>query len=176
MTTTMTSAATAKAAVEPGNGQFFFIQRLMPGAQVLDVNAIDPAKGTSVIAYARNQGQNQKWQFVPSKEYVGWWYLQTQMTTEYVMTLEKSDTVEPPQIVMQPKGVVDVDRQLWCLVPTEKLGYWFIQSKAVVSNSQNAVVIGVAGNGEGAPAVGVTLDFEKFEAQVWAFSPVPSTR
>jgi len=173
MTTTVTGAATARAAVGPGNGQFFFIQRLMPGAHVLDVNGVSPAKGTSVISYARNQGQNQQWQFVPSKEFVGWWYLQTQMTTGYVMTLEDSDTVEPPQIVMQPKGVADVDRQLWCLVPTEKLGYWFIQSKRGVSNSQNPVVIGVAGNGNGAQAVGVTLNFEQFEAQAWGFSPAP---
>jgi hypothetical protein len=172
MTTTVTGAATARTAVGPGNGQFFFIQRLMPGAHVLDAAASDPAKGTSVITFSRNQGQPQQWQFVPSKEYVGWWYLQTQTQTEYVMTLEVRDTVEPPQIVVQPKGVGDADRQLWCLVPTEKLGYWFIQSKLVVSNSQNAVVIGVAGNGEGAPAVGVTLNFEEFEAQAWGFSPV----
>jgi hypothetical protein len=171
MTTNVTGAATARTAVGPGNGQFFFIQRLMPGALVLDVKSINPAEGTSVIAWLRNQGQNQQWQFVPSKEYVGWWYLQTQMTTEYVMTLNDTE-VEPPPIVMQPKGVGDADRQLWCLVPTEKLGYWFIQSKLVVSNSQNAVVIGVAGDGEGALAVGVELNFEEYEAQAWGFSPV----
>lgn len=171
MTTTVTGAATARTAVGPGNGQLFFIQRLMPGAHVLDVGASTLAKGTSVSTSSRSQGQNPQWQFVPSKEFVGWWYLQLG-TTEYVMTLEKRDTIEPPQLVIQPKGVGDVDRQLWCLVPTEKLGYWFIQSKLVVSNSQNAVVIGVAGNGEGAPALGVTLNFEEFEAQAWGFSPV----
>lgn len=171
MTTNVTGAATARTAVGPGNGQFFFIQRLMPGALVLDVKSISHAEGTSVITFLRNQQQNQQWQFVPSKEYVGWWYLQTQMTTEYVMTLNDTE-VEPPPIVMQPKGVGDADRQLWCLVPTEKLGYWFIQSKLVVSNSQNAVVIGVDGDGEEALAVGVELNFEEYEAQAWGFSPV----
>jgi hypothetical protein len=171
---TSTHSHKGEEAMSSEHKRFFYIQRMGPDAPVLDVYGNNPTPGTQVITYPRGKGKhNQHWAFVPAEQR-GWWSLRTRMDSELVMTLDPADgTSQSPRIVMQPRKDVDAVRQLWCLVSTEKLGYWFVQSKLIVSNSQNPVVIGVAGGTSDEPnAVTVQLDYLGFETQSWAFAPV----
>ncbi|MBJ2156802.1 RICIN domain-containing protein [Variovorax sp. IB41] len=148
----------------------YFIQHMLGGHKVLDVREGSPADQTRVIAYELNQQANQQWTFVPAgPETPGWWYLQSKMDTGFVMTLKPGSTTVPVPVVMMKKQLVNADNQLWSLVPTEKLGYWYIQSKTIVSNSQTPYVIGLVDNGD---ASAVMLSFVEYEKQAWGFRPV----
>ena len=150
--------------------RYFYIQGKTAGNKVLDVYGNKPDPDTPVISYARTTGKlNQQWRFVPAGPTLpGWWYLQTRMLTGYGMTLLPDDDKAPNSIVMQPIGLGNAACQLWCLVPGATLGYWYVQSQYIVSNSENPLVIGLASNGN---AQAVPLSFENFDPQAWGFSP-----
>lgn len=170
-----TARASAAAPVTPGAGEFFCIQRKTSG-DVLDVYGESGSPGTKVIAYPRKlTGLNQQWKFVPDPKNMGWFYLQTAMRSGMVLTLQQSELAHP-QIVMQPQDPANAARQLWSLVSTEALGWWFIQSMSqsipvdtVNPNGYNPTVIGVASEGKEPGAVGTTLDYLAFEPQAWGF-------
>jgi len=152
----------------------YFIQRLIGGNYVLDVDSGSSNAGTPVIAYPRKSSGtgNQLWQFVPAgSRNPGWWFLKSMMGTGYVMTLAPNMTIEPRPLVMLPKDPLEPDGQLWCLQSTEKLGYWYIQSKYRASNSQSPMVIGVTGDQSAASAVAGAISFVEFEKQAWGFAP-----
>jgi hypothetical protein len=172
-------AATAKAASGTSTGELnlgpYYIQHLSGNHYVLDVYGNNTAKGTQVIGYTINQPEtgNQQWLFVPAGPLApGWWYLQTQMGTEYVMTLQPHTTTGSGPVVMQPKAPGDADTQLWSLLSTEVPGYWYIQSKYGASNSQTPVVIELSSDASAANAVANPLSFTGFAAQAWGFKPV----
>ncbi|MGF6351229.1 RICIN domain-containing protein [Variovorax sp. W2I14] len=153
----------------------YVIRRLAGSHNVLDVFQNNAASGTQVIAYSRNSpnSNNQQWKFVAAgRDNPGWWYLQTQMSTNFVITLEPNMTIEPRPLVMMPKDPLQTDHQLWCLQSTEKLGYWYIQSKYRASNSQSPMVIGLTGGESGASAVAGAISFIEFEKQAWGFVPM----
>lgn len=176
------SSTSATAAVEgvvgPGTGQFYVIQNLLPGELggqdwVLDVYGDFPEPGNKLITWPRGDSAiNRQWQFIPAEP--GWWYLQTRMDTNYVVTIDGDVPSSEAPIVMLPKDAVDHQRQLWSLVPSEQLGYWYIKSRTVVANDLDAVVIGVSGDDPG-PATDVvtnSLRYVGFESQAWGFSPI----
>jgi hypothetical protein len=152
----------------------YFIQRMLGSHYVLDVDSGSTASGTQVIAYPRKTSGtgNQLWQFVPAGPLnPGWWFLKSMMGTGYVMTLRPYAQDEPTRVVMMAKDLAEPPEQLWCLQSTEKLGYWYIQSKFGASNSQAPRVIGVAGGESAAPAVASAISFSEFEQQAWGFAP-----
>ncbi|MGH8474537.1 MAG: RICIN domain-containing protein [Methylococcales bacterium] len=174
LTTEKKGAAAPAASTGELNLGPYFIQHMIGSHYVLDVNGdgASTSEGTQVIAYGlKPQGNsNQQWQFVPAgPETPGWWYLQTLMGTDYVMTLQPHTMIEPRPVVMLPKGLTDADSQLWSLQPTEKLGYWYIQSKYGASNAQAPLVIGLTGEQS---AVASPISFTEFEKQAWGFRPV----
>ena len=150
------------------------IQYLPDGHYVLDVNGNSPVKGAGVIGYTLKlpQAGNQQWLFVPSPDAPGWWYLQTQMGTGFVVTLKPDSTIVPTPLVMMPPGLADADRQLWSLLSTEEPGYWYIQCKSGASNSNAPLVIGLTDNKSEAGAVAGPISFSGFRAQAWGFRPV----
>jgi hypothetical protein len=155
--------------------QPFVIGQFGKPSLVLDVYGANPAPNRQVIAYPPNGGSNQAWRFIPAGT-PGWWYLQTTMTTGFVLTLATEQNV-----VVAPISKDEDQRknQLWCLMPSEVLGYWFIQSKSVVSNELNAKVIGTSN--AAAPtipdpiAVVVDVDYANYTPLVWSFRPIPVT-
>ncbi|WP_395352559.1 RICIN domain-containing protein [Variovorax sp. UC122_21] len=157
-------------------GQPFVIRQMGEAGQVLDVYENNPAQNQQVITYPPNGGPNQAWRFVPAGA-SGWWYLQTTMTTGYVLTMATPTGNSPllQNVVVAPMAKDARDEQLWSLMPSETLGYWFIQSKLLVSNEYNAKVLGVhAAGGPGISdpcAVVVDVDYLQYEPQVWAFMP-----
>lgn len=179
MSITATKGAAPKAASGTSTGELnlgpYYIQYLLGNHYVLDVNGNNTAKGTEVIGYTVNLPEtgNQQWLFVPAgPQAPGWWYLQTLMGTEYVMTLQPHATTGAGPVVMQPKALGDLDTQLWSLLATEVPGYWYIQSKYGASNSQTPVVIGLTSDTSAASAVANPLSFTGFAAQAWGFKPV----
>ena len=163
--------------VSPGHGEFFYIKR-HGSAQVLDVFGDSSAPGTRVIAYPRKpSGLNQQWQFVPAEVEPGWWYRQTAMPSKLVMTLQ--DGLLPrPQIVMEEIDPLRKQLQLWNLVPTRELGWWFIQSKSLIRgvevdtknpNSIVPTVIGIDEESTTGDVFGVPLDFRASEPLAWGF-------
>ncbi|MGJ7536313.1 MULTISPECIES: hypothetical protein [Variovorax] len=177
----MSTIATKGAAKAPGTstGELnlgpYYIQYLPGNHYVLDVYGNSAAKDTQVIGFTVNQPEtvNQQWLFVPAGPLApGWWYLQTLMGSEYVMTLQPHATTGSGPVVMQPKALGDSDTQLWSLLSTEVPGYWYIQSKFGASNAQAPVVIGLTSNTSGASAVANPISFTGFEAQAWGFKPV----
>ena len=179
------SAAAAKRIADaptatPGHGEFFYIQR-HGSNDVLDVSGGNIAAGTSVIAFPRRTtGLNQQWQFVPAEGEPGWWYLQTAMATKMVLTLQEP-TQPIPQIVMEKIDPALKQRQLWNLLSTHKLGWWFIQSKShsqrveIDTTNPNAftpTVIGAAEEGDIKDAVGVALNYLASELMAWGFYAV----
>jgi patatin-like phospholipase/acyl hydrolase len=95
----------------------------------------------------------------------GWWFIRA-ADTDLVMTVA-ADLPDPP-IVLAPPKVEGLDSQLWSLVPTAKLGYWYIQSKldASVMDIQGFVV------GPGVQIIGYARKYDGFENQAWGFAPV----
>jgi len=169
----------------PGHGAFFFIQH-KESKKVLDVASESPANGTQVILWDKkidpHDQANQQWQFVPAVDAPGWWYLQTAMSTEMVLTLGNTTGITPP-ITVQEKSDALRSRQLWNLVSTEELGWWFIQCKAQAQkisytnpNSFVPTVIGVGIDTGGATypvAVGASLDYFADGPMAWGFLEVP---
>jgi hypothetical protein len=153
----------------------YVIQHMSGNQYVLDVDNGSTANGTPVIGFElKSSGtDNQQWRFVPAgPEAPGWWYLQTMMGTDYVMTLQPHTTSGSGPIVMQPISAADQDTQLWSLQPTETLGYWYIQSKYGASNKQAPAVIVLDGDASAAPALANSIRFTGFETQAWGFKPV----
>lgn len=175
------AAISAPPTVPPGAGEFFCIKRMLSD-DVLDVSDESPAAGAKVIAYPRKlTGLNQQWQFIASEEHPGWYFLQTAMSTGMVMTLQPARLAHPP-IVMQPRDPALVEHQLWSLVSTRELGWWFIQSYSqsmkvdtVNPNGYNPTVIGAFPDGEYPHAMGTTLDYLAFEPQAWGFMRLGNT-
>lgn len=161
--------------VTPGQGEFFYIER-HGSYDVLDVSGGADVPGTKVIVYPRRAtGLNQQWQFVPAEDEPGWWYLQTAMASGMVLTLQDS-TLSNPQIVIEKMDPNLEQRQLWSLVSTQELGWWFIQNKSQCvqvgvtnPNSITPTVIGTAEDGSTTDAVGVALDYQAFEPMAWGF-------
>jgi hypothetical protein len=152
----------------------YFIQHMLASHLVLDVDSGSTASGTQVIAYPRKTSGtgNQLWQFVPAGPLnPGWWFLKSMMGTGFVMTLQPYAQGESTPVVMMPRNAAEPPEQLWCLQSTEKLGYWYIQSKFSASNSQPPLVIGVAGEQSAAAAVVSAISFAGFEKQAWGFAP-----
>ena len=179
MSITATKGAAAKAASGTSTGELnlgpYYIQYLLTGNYVLDVTGNSGAEGTQVIGYTVNLPEtgNQQWQFVPAgSEAPGWWYLQTQMGSGFVMTLQPDSAVVPTPVVMLPKGLKDADRQLWSLLATEEPGYWYIQCKYGASNSSAPMVIALDGNSSKSPAVAAPISFTDYQVQAWGFKPV----
>ena len=183
-------AATANAApgATPGHGEFFFIQHKESGL-VLDVYKEATAPGTPVIFYEKHKAPhslaNQLWQFVPSEENPGWWYLQAQLSSDIVLTLADAPVPTPaPVITMEKKDPAGKPSQLWSLISTEELGWWFIQCKAkfarVHLTNPDAIspfVIGRGSSGQPDPiAVGVTLDYAADEPMSWGFMRAPDAQ
>lgn len=169
------SAASGSSTGELNLGPYF-IQRMTGSHDVLDVRDASVAPQTRVIAFRLKGQANQQWTFVPAgPEAPGWWYLQSKLVTSFVMTLQPTSILPPSlppppvPIVVMPVQVSNADNQLWSLVPTETLGYWYIQSKIAVRNDQTPYVIGVADNGD---AAAVLLSFVDYEKQAWGFRPV----
>ncbi|MGJ7608567.1 patatin-like phospholipase family protein [Variovorax sp. LT1R20] len=170
----------------PGHGAFFFIQH-KESKKVLDIANASPSAGAQVILYGKkpNPGDqaNQKWQFVPAVDAPGWWYLQTAMSTEMVLTLGVGLANANPPITVQKKTDELRSRQLWNLVSTEDLGWWFIQCKAQTEevkytnpNSFVPCVIGVGSNGGADPiAVSTSLDYFADGPMSWGFLEMPYT-
>ncbi|MDH6167672.1 hypothetical protein M2282_002822 [Variovorax boronicumulans] len=159
----------------------YVIRRLAGSHLVLDVFQNNAASGTKIIGYPRNSPDtgNQQWTFVAAgAENPGWWYLQTKMSTGFVVTLEPYTPIEPnlplePRpLFMMPKDPLQPDFQLWCLQSTEKLGYWYIQSKSHSSNSQTPMVIQLSSDQSAAPAMAGPISFIEFEKQAWGFVPL----
>ncbi|MGJ7614021.1 patatin-like phospholipase family protein [Variovorax sp. GB4R4] len=172
----------------PGHGQQFFIQHKGGDNQVLDVDAASSKPGADVILYAKkglgDPGvHNQLWEFIPSLEDSGWWYLQTTMGSGLVMTIQASDALASdalaePKITMESAAEAIKDRQLWNLVSTEELGYFFIQSKYFASNTPIANpdsyvpnVMGVHGKTQPPRIVGLSLDYEFDAPMAFSFTP-----
>lgn len=163
----------------PGHGEFFFIQH-KASKKVLDVYGELPAPGTQVILYDKKTDPgdqaNQQWEFVPAVDAPGWWYLQTAMPSGLVLTLGNTTGIKPP-ITMEKKNPEIRDRQLWSLVSTEELGWWFVQCKAqaekiVYTNPDSFIptVIGAGDNGGANPiAVGTPLDYFDDDPMAWGF-------
>jgi patatin-like phospholipase/acyl hydrolase len=180
------SKATARGASAPastpGHGEFFYIQRKLSPNDVLDVWGTTP--NSQVVARAKQAGApSQQWQFIPSVENPGWYFLQTAMNPERVMTLQDSE-LPHPSIVADVKQPALLSRQLWCLISTAEIGWWFIQSKSqalevVDSPNLNAyvpTVIGAADEGGDTIAVGTALDYLAFEPQAWGFVRLTAPR
>lgn len=178
-------AAAASAANEPppptaGHGEFFYIQH-KETRKVLDIRGQSAAPGTPVILWDKKPVDdktraNQQWEFVPAAGEPGWWYLQTAMPSDMVLTL--GDSVgAAPQLDMQAKSEASRARQLWSLISTEDIGWWFIQCKAQVvlseySNPDSVVPAVIAAADEGQPykvAVGLPLDYAKDGPMSWGF-------
>lgn len=179
MSITAMKGAAARAASGTSTGELnlgpYYIQYLPGNHYVLDVYQNSTAKGNQVIGYTVNQPEtgNQQWLFVPAGPTApGWWYLQTLMGTEYVMTLQPHASTGSGPVVMQPKALGDLDTQLWSLLATEVPGYWYIQSKYGASNEQTPVVIELTSDTSGASAVANPLSFTGFATQAWGFKPV----
>lgn len=176
MSITATGAPASTPAIPVGNLNLgpYNIQYLPGDHYVLDVNGNNPAKGTGVIGYTLKlpQASNQQWLFIPAPDAPGWWYLQTQMGTGFVLTLQPGSTIVPTPVVMMPAGLADADRQLWSLLSTEEPGYWFIQCKLGANNSNAPLVIGLADNKVESGAVAGPISFTGFRAQAWGFKPV----
>ncbi|KAF1060949.1 hypothetical protein [Variovorax sp.] len=102
----------------------------------------------------------------------GWWYIKTQMSTGFVMTVQQKDGLANPPIVVAPKLASGFDSQLWSLVPSEKPGYWYIQSRLQANHALNPRVIQFQGTTAAAPATLTELSFDVYTAQVWSFAPV----
>ncbi|SEF20238.1 RICIN domain-containing protein [Variovorax sp. NFACC27] len=155
------------------------IQQLLPTRYVLDVDGGSTKEGTAVISWTRKSDKgstNQQWMFVPAGgNNPGWWYLQTNMGTGLVMTVVPKGIVPvppPTPIVMMKRGAVaDSSLQLWCLLPTEKLGYWYIQNKSGASNSATPMILTLDGDKTAARAVLGAISFTGFETQAWGFAP-----
>ena len=178
-------AAAAAAANEPppptpGHGEFFYIQH-KETRKVLDIRGQSAAPGTPVILWDRKPVDdmtraNQQWEFAPAAGEPGWWYLQTAMQSELVLTLGYS-VGAAPQLNMQAKSEAAKARQLWSLISTEDIGWWFIQCKAQLtlseySNPDSVVPAVIGAADEGQPykvAVGLSLDYAKDGPMSWGF-------
>lgn len=121
--------------------------------------------------------KNQLWEFVPSVEAPGWWYLKTAMGTNFVMTLAGDDTGAASRVTVQARQDDIRDRQLWNLVSTEELGYFFIQNKyqasdvpIVNTDSYVPTVIGVEID-HTEDCYGVALDYQKDTPMAFCFLP-----
>lgn len=180
------SAKTSKAATDapegtPGHGEFFVIQN-KDSKKVLDVRSGQKTPGAPVILY-RKKGQNeypgnQQWQFVPSEEDPGWWYLQAAQSDQTVLTLQTVTAPVPLQtITMEAKDPQRKAYQLWNLVSTEDIGWWFIQCQAQLGRTLNTnssavvpTVVGFGSNGVEDPvAAGVSLDYFADTPMAWGF-------
>ena len=164
----------------PGHGEFFYIQHKDTG-KVLDIRGQSAVPGTPVILWDKKPVDdktraNQQWEFVPAAGEPGWWYLQTAMPSDMVLTL--GDSVGAAlQLNMQAKSEASRARQLWSLISTEDIGWWFIQCKAQVvlseySNPDSVVPTVIAAADEGQPyevAVGLPLDYAKDGPMSWGF-------
>lgn len=139
----------------PGHGAQFFIRHKGSIVRVLDVSEGSPQSGTPVIAYSKKPVtdpgvKNQLWKFEPAVDAPGWWYLKTAMDTGFVMTLASGDVGTATKVTVQARDDAIRDHQLWHLVSTEELGYFFIQSRYQASevpivnpNSDVPTVLGV---------------------------------
>jgi patatin-like phospholipase/acyl hydrolase len=166
----------------PGHGAQFFIKH-KGSTKVLDVNNGSGSPGAAVILWEQKASSNptvnnQLWEFVPSLEDSGWWYLRTMMGTGLVMTMAGDTTGIAPRISMAAPDDSIKDRQLWNLVSTEQLGWFFIQCKAqsqpVPTQNPDSYVPTVIGAGGGTPAVasGLQLNFELDGPMAWSFTRV----
>lgn len=159
----------------------FFIRHKGNIVRVLDIKDASSASGAQVIAYSRKpmtdpSVKNQLWKFVPSTE-KDWWYLETAMGTGFVMTLSGGDTGVTPKLIVQARQDAARDRQLWSLVSTEELGYFFIQNKAAPANvpsvnpdSYVPICIGVEID-HTEDCYGVPLDYEHDTPMAFCFLP-----
>lgn len=175
------SKAAARTASTPGHGEFFYIQHKLSN-DVLDVWGTQP--NSQVVAYPRQANAlSQHWQFIPSEENPGWYFLQTAMNPDLVMTFQNSQ-MPHPSIVADLRQPALLSRQLWSLVSTAEIGWWFIQSKSqtaeintVNPNSYVPTVIGVMDEGGDITiAVGTALDYLAFEPQAWGFMRLGNAR
>jgi len=175
------SKAAARTASTPGHGEFFYIQHKLSN-DVLDVWGTQP--NSQVVAYPRQANAlSQHWQFIPSEENPGWYFLQTAMNPDLVMTFQNSQ-MPHPSIVADLRQPALLSRQLWSLVSTAEIGWWFIQSKSqtaeintVNPNSYVPTVIGVMDEGgDTTVAVGTALDYLAFEPQAWGFMRLGNAR
>jgi patatin-like phospholipase/acyl hydrolase len=183
------AAATPKAATPPKasqttpvKGALFFIRHKGSIVRVLDVKDASYQAGAQVIAYSKKSMadpdvKNQLWEFVPSVEAPGWWYLKTAMGTNFVMTLAGDDTGAASKVTVQARQDDIRDRQLWNLVSTEELGYFFIQNKyqasdvpIVNTDSYVPTVIGVEID-HTEDCYGVALDYQKDTPMAFCFLP-----
>lgn len=121
---------------------------------------------------------NQLWKFEKSGE-TGWWLLKSQIGADLYLTLTGNMTGSDPMITVEPLRAELRDRQLWNLVPTKELGYYYIQSKLVPSasasvnpNSYVPTVIGAATKDDRvAAAYGMPLDYKTYKNLSFAFIP-----
>jgi patatin-like phospholipase/acyl hydrolase len=168
------SKAASTPASTPGHGEFFYIKQKLSDGSVLDVWGTTP--NSQVMARARQANAlNQQWQFIPSLENPGWYFLESAMNPDLVMTFQNSQ-MPHPSIVVDVRQPALLSRQLWSLVSTEELGWWFIQSKSqtaeiitVNPSSYVPTVIGVMDEGGDTIAVGFGLDYLAYEPQAWGF-------
>lgn len=161
----------------------FFIRRNGPMPEVLDIMDASHKAGARVILWEKKSksspdAENQLWKFEKSGE-AGWWYLKSEIGPNLYLTLTGDTTGEDPRITVQPLEAGLRDHQLWSLVPTKELGYYYIQSRLVPSaapsvnpNSYVPTVIGVGTKEDGVTAAyGMSLDYRDYEKRSFAFVP-----
>jgi hypothetical protein len=164
----MSTASAPAADASPGTPTdgLYVITSLLDGC-VMGVSGDSPEPGTPVRTSDRRQppGAGQTWRFVAVEP--GWWFIGTEMDTGFVMTLDSELPPNPP-VVMAPPRIADLDSQLWSLVPSATLGYWYVQSKV------GANVMDIEGfvRGAGVQIIGFTRKYDGYENQAWGFSPV----
>jgi predicted acylesterase/phospholipase RssA len=164
----MSTSSAAATSASPGapTHRAYAIRSLFEGC-VMNVSGGSPEPGARVTTGDSEQPPpaEQTWRFVSVEP--GWWFIQTAMDTGLVMTLDTELPPNPP-VVMEPPRIEDRDAQLWSLVPTAKLGYWYIQSKIA------AYVMDVEGflGGPGVQIIGFARKYDGFENQAWGFAPV----
>ncbi|ADU38394.1 patatin-like phospholipase family protein [Variovorax paradoxus] len=176
------AAPTANAHIVPLETQFF-IRQNTSRPQVLDIMDASHKAGARVILWEQKtktdpDAGNQLWKFEKSGE-TGWWLLKSQIGADLYLTLTGNMTGSDPMITVEPLRAELRDRQLWNLVPTKELGYYYIQSKLVPSasasvnpNSYVPTVIGAATKDDRvAAAYGMPLDYKTYKNLSFAFIP-----
>jgi hypothetical protein len=160
------SAASAGAASGSATDGVYVIRSLFDGC-VMAVRGGSVEPGTPVVTAdaAVPPDAGQTWRFVAVEP--GWWFIRSELDAGLVMSFDPDLPANPPVVMDEPR-IDERDSQLWSLVPTATLGYWYIQSKL----GATVMDIDAFAPGPDVQIIGFTRKYGGYENQAWGFAPV----